>query len=32
MGVGEDWGDSLTYAEVRQRRELIRKRMQNRKR
>ena len=32
MGVGEDWGDSLTYAEVRQRRELIRKRMQNRRR
>ena len=32
MGVGEDWGDSLTYAEVRERRELIRKRMQNRRR
>ncbi len=32
MGIGEEWGDSLTYAEVRQRRELIRKRMQNRRR
>ncbi len=32
MGVGEEWGDSLTYAEVRERRELIRKRMQSRRR
>ena len=35
LGVGEEWGDSLTYAQVRERRELIRNRMQarqNRKR
>ena len=31
LGVGEEWGDSLTYAEVRERRELIRKRMQSRR-
>jgi ubiquinone biosynthesis protein len=30
LGVGEEWGDSLTYAQVRERRELIRKRMQDR--
>ena len=28
LGVGEEWGDSLTYAQVRERRELIRTRMQ----
>ncbi len=28
LGVGDEWGDSLTYAEVRERRELIRDRMQ----
>ena len=28
LGVGPEWGDSLTYAEVRERRELIRTRMQ----
>lgn len=30
LGVGEEWGDSLTYAQVRERRELIRNRMQAR--
>ena len=28
LGVGDEWGDSLTYAQVRERRELIRTRMQ----
>ena len=32
LGVGTDWGDSLTYADVRERRELIRTRMQERQR
>ncbi|MBK5288018.1 MAG: AarF/ABC1/UbiB kinase family protein [Acidimicrobiia bacterium] len=32
LGVGPEWGDSLTYAEVRERRELIRSRMQARQR
>jgi len=32
LGVGEEWGDSLTYAQVRERRELIRSRMQHRQR
>ncbi len=30
LGVGAEWGDSLTYAQVRERRELIRSRMQAR--
>jgi ubiquinone biosynthesis protein len=28
LGVGPEWGDTLTYAQVRERRELIRSRMQ----
>ncbi|MSO37877.1 MAG: AarF/ABC1/UbiB kinase family protein [Acidimicrobiia bacterium] len=32
MGIGEEWGDSLTYADVRARRETIRKRMDDRRR
>lgn len=32
LGVGSEWGDTLTYAEVRERRELIRTRMQARQR
>jgi ubiquinone biosynthesis protein len=32
LGIGPEWGDSLTYAQVRERRELIRKRMQDRRR
>ncbi len=31
LGIGPEWGDSLTYAQVRERRELIRKRMQDRR-
>ncbi|MEP6623808.1 MAG: AarF/UbiB family protein [Acidimicrobiia bacterium] len=31
LGVSDEWGDSLTYAQVRERRELIRKRMQDRR-
>jgi len=30
LGVSADWGDSMTYAQVRERRELIRSRMQAR--
>ena len=32
FGIGPEWGDTLTYAQVRERRELIRKRMQERRR
>ncbi len=32
LGIGPEYGDSLTYAQVRERRELIRKRMQDRHR
>jgi Predicted unusual protein kinase len=32
LGVGDEWGDSLTYAQVRERRELIRTRMQDHQR
>jgi ubiquinone biosynthesis protein len=32
LGIGPEWGDSLTYEQVRQRREIIRKRMQDRRR
>ena len=32
MGLGEDWGDSLTYADVRARREVIRRRMDEHRR
>jgi ubiquinone biosynthesis protein len=31
FGIGPEWGDTLTYAQVRERRELIRKRMQERR-
>ena len=29
FGIGPEWGDTLTYAQVRERREIIRKRMQD---
>ncbi len=29
FGIGPEWGDTLTYAQVRERREIIRKRMQS---
>lgn len=32
LGIGPEWGDTLTYHQVRQRREIIRKRMQDRRR
>ena len=32
MGLGEEWGDSLTYADVRERRDVIRRRMESRRR
>jgi ubiquinone biosynthesis protein len=32
FGIGPEWGDTLTYAQVKERRELIRKRMQDRRR
>lgn len=31
FGIGPEWGDSLTYAQVRERRETIRKRMKSRR-
>jgi ubiquinone biosynthesis protein len=31
FGIGPEWGDTLTYAQVRERREIIRKRMRERR-